>query len=212
MTAQAKLAEVLPVPRRPLNENAFDMPRVEAAVYELLAGIGEDPEREGLVDTPKRVAKAFREMVEGLYQDPNRHLDRVLEHEGADGDLVTVRDIEFASMCEHHLLPFQGKAHVAYIPSADKVVGLSKIARTVDAYARRPQIQERLGAQIADAIQDRLNAKATLVVLESKHTCMTIRGAHKPGADMLTTAVRGAFVRDRAARSEALSLLRSGNG
>ncbi len=188
---------------------AFDTERVEAAVRELLAGIGEDPDREGLLDTPRRVAKAMREMVGGLEQDPSTHLSKVFEHEGAEGDLVVVRDIEFSSLCEHHLLPFRGRAHVVYQPAADRVVGLSKIARTVDVFARRPQIQERLGTQIADAIQSHLNARGTMVVIESSHMCMTIRGANKPTAEMVTTTVRGSFVRNRAARAEAMALVRS---
>ena len=191
-----------------LSPHAFDAPRVEAAVREMLAGIGEDPEREGLLDTPRRVANALREMVGGMHQDASVHLSKVFEHSGAEGDLVVVRDIEFNSLCEHHLLPFRGKAHVVYQPSAEKVVGLSKIARTVDVFARRPQIQERLGSEIADAIQSHLDARATMVVLESSHMCMTIRGANKPTAEMVTTAVRGSFVRNRAARAEAMHLLR----
>lgn len=199
----ASVAELIPheAPGR------FDAPRIEAAVREMLAGIGEDPDREGLRDTPRRVAGALREMVGGLAEDPSVHLSKVFEHEGAEGDLVIVRDIEFSSLCEHHLLPFRGKAHVVYQPADDKVVGLSKLARTVDVFARRPQIQERLGSQIADAIESHLNARATMVVIESSHMCMTIRGARKPGAEMVTTAVRGSFVQSRAARAEALSLL-----
>jgi len=210
---QSSLAHILPETEpSALAPEIFDAPRIEAAVREILIGLGENPDREGIQDTPRRVAKAFREMVQGLYQDPAEHLAKVFDHEGCEGDLVMVRDIEFSSLCEHHLLPFHGRAHVAYQPAADKVVGLSKIARTVDAFARRPQIQERLGTQIADAIHGHLNAKATLVVLESRHMCMTIRGANKPTADMVTTAVRGTFVRNRAARAEALSLLRGRAG
>lgn len=206
MPPPASVATLIPPELRPPRE--FDTERVEAAVRELLAGIGEDPNREGLLDTPRRVAKAMREMVGGLEQDPSTHLSKVFEHEGAEGDLVVVRDIEFSSLCEHHLLPFRGRAHVVYQPSADKVVGLSKIARTVDVFARRPQIQERLGTQIADAIQSHLDARATMVVIESSHMCMTIRGANKPTAEMVTTTVRGSFVRNRAARTEAMALLR----
>lgn len=187
----------------------FDAERIERAVREILAGLGEDPDREGLLETPRRVASAYREMVSGLYEDPAAHLDRVFEHHAEPEDLVVLRDIEFASICEHHLLPFHGRAHIAYLPSADKVVGLSKIARTVESHARRPQIQERLGSQIADAIQDRLDARGAIVVLESRHMCMTIRGAQKPTAEMVTTAVRGDFATDRTARAEALSLLRA---
>lgn len=188
----------------------FDGARIEAAVKEILAGIGENPDREGLLETPRRVAGALRELMSGMHQDPADHLRRVFEHEGDENDLIVVRGIEFSSTCEHHLLPFYGRAYVAYLPAAGKVVGLSKIARTVDTFARRPQIQERLGCQIADALQDHLDARATLVVLESHHMCMTLRGASKPNAEMVTTTVRGDFVTDRTARSEALALLRSG--
>ena len=210
MSAIASTARLVSSTRLPAPDAApqFDAPRIEAAVRELLAGIGEDPDREGLLETPRRVAGALQEMVQGLYQDPSEHLARVFAHEGGDEDLVMVRDIEFSSLCEHHLLPFRGRAHVAYLPSADKVVGLSKIARTVDAFARRPQIQERLGSQIADALHQNLEARGVLVVLESAHLCMTMRGANKATAEMATTAVRGCFVDDREARAEVLRLMR----
>lgn len=187
---------------------AVDLPRIEAAVREILAGLGEDPDRDGLIDTPRRVAKAFSEMLSGLREDASDHLGRVFEHQTKGDDLVVVRDIEFSSMCEHHLLPFLGKAQVAYLPDHGKVVGLSKIARTVDVFARRPQLQERLTAQIADAIEEHLGARGVAVIVEGRHMCMTVRGVRKPGADMVTTAFRGLLERNNALREQAVGLLR----
>ena len=182
-----------------------DIDRAEAAIRELLAAIGEDPTREGLIETPRRVAKSFAELLVGYQEDPGRHLEKqfTIDHE----EMVIVKDIAFSSMCEHHLLPFLGKAHVAYLPGpSGKVTGLSKFARLVDGYARRLQVQERLTGQIADAMITRLNARGALVVMEAEHLCMTIRGAMKPGAITTTSAVRGSLT-DPTTRGEALTLL-----
>lgn len=183
----------------------FDLPRIEAAIREILYAIGEDPDREGLVDTPRRVARAYREVFAGLSTDPGTHLATTfgIEHD----ELVLVREIEVNSTCEHHLVPFMGVAHVGYIPRQERgVVGLSKLARVVDGFARRPQVQERLTAQIADALVERLDPRGVIVVLECEHLCMTIRGAQKPNARTITTALRGELC-DNPARSEAMSLI-----
>lgn len=182
-----------------------DIERAEAAVRELLAAIGEDPNREGLLETPRRVAKSYAELLSGYQDDPGRHLEKqfTIDHE----EMVIVKDIPFSSMCEHHMLPFMGRAHVAYLPGpSGKVTGLSKFARLVDGYARRLQVQERLTGQIADAMITRLNARGALVVMEAEHLCMTIRGAMKPGAITTTSAVRGSLT-DPTTRAEALNLL-----
>jgi GTP cyclohydrolase IA len=182
-----------------------DIDRAEAAVRELLAAIGEDPNREGLLETPRRVAKSLAELLSGYQEDPGHHLDKqfTIDHE----EMVIVKDIPFSSMCEHHMLPFMGSAHVAYLPGpSGKVTGLSKLARLVDGYARRLQVQERLTGQIADAMITRLNARGALVVMEAEHLCMTIRGAMKPGAITTTSAVRGSLT-DSTTRAEALTLL-----
>ncbi len=187
---------------------SFDLPRAEAAVRELLLAVGEDPSRDGLVDTPARVARSYLELLSGYHEDPGRHLERqfTIDHE----EMVIVKDIPFSSMCEHHMLPFMGRAHVAYLPSSTgKVCGLSKIARLVDGYARRLQVQERLTGQVADDLMDRLGASGALVILEAEHLCMTIRGAMKPGALTTTSAVRGSLT-DQSSRAEALSLIMSG--
>jgi GTP cyclohydrolase IA len=190
---------------RPVGQGAFDLPRIEAAVREILIAIGEDPDRDGLVDTPRRVARAYREVFSGLHTDPGEHLATTFDI--IEDELVLVREIEVNSTCEHHLVPFMGVAHVGYIPGAGHgVVGLSKLARVVDGFARRPQVQERLTAQIADALVERLDPRGVIVVLECEHLCMTIRGAQKPNARTVTTAVRGEL-RDSAARAEAMSLI-----
>lgn len=189
-----------------------DLPRIERAVREILIGVGEDPDRDGLLETPRRVAKAYAEMLGGLRQSAADHLSKVFEHETSGDDLVVVRDIEFSSMCEHHLLPFVGKAQVAYLPEHGRVVGLSKIARTVDVFARRPQLQERLTAQIADAIMEYLGARGVAVIVEGRHMCMSIRGAQKPSADMLTTAFRGMLERDNSLRQQAIGFLQHRSG
>jgi GTP cyclohydrolase I len=184
-----------------------DIPRIERAVREILIAIGEDPDREGLLRTPNRVARAYGEMVAGLNDDPRRHLKTVFS-ERYD-EIVLLRDIQFNSICEHHLLPFSGKAHVAYLPDG-KVVGLSKLARLVDGYARRPQVQERLTTQIADALMESLSPAGAVCVIEASHTCMTIRGASKPDAVMVTSALRGIFKNSPSSRAEVLALIGRG--
>jgi GTP cyclohydrolase I len=186
----------------------FDQARAEAAVRELLAAIGEDPEREGLKETPARVARAFAEVTGGLRQRPEDVLTTTFDL-GHD-ELVLVRDIELWSMCEHHLVPFTGVAHVGYIPSeSGKITGLSKLARLVDLYSRRPQVQERLTTQVADALMEILEARGVIVVIEAEHLCMTMRGVKKAGARTITSAIRGQM-HDAATRSEAMSLIMHG--
>ncbi len=179
--------------------------RIIPAVREILSAVGEDPSRPGLQRTPERVARAYLEMLSGMREDPARHMTTVFE-ENYD-EMVVLRDIPFHSICEHHLLPFLGKAHVAYLPKG-KVIGISKLARVVDCFARRPQVQERLTSQIADIIWEKLDPKGVAVVVEANHTCMTIRGANKPGALMITSAVRGLCKSNPLTRSEVMSLLR----
>ena len=182
-----------------------DRPRAEAAVRELLIAIGEDPDREGLRDTPARVAKSYEELVAGLDQNPEEVLTAVFEV-GHD-ELVLVKDIEMWSMCEHHLVPFFGVAHVGYIPTdGGRVTGLSKLARVVDVFARRPQVQERLTTDIADALIQHLDPRGVIVVIEAEHLCMTMRGVRKGGAKTITSAVRGQL-RDPATRAEAMGLI-----
>jgi GTP cyclohydrolase IA len=183
-----------------------DIPRIENAVREILFAIGENPDREGLLKTPNRVARAYGELMAGLQDEPRRHLKTVF-NERYD-EIVLLRDIEFHSMCEHHLLPFTGRAHVAYLPDG-KVVGLSKLARLVEGFARRPQVQERLTTQIADAIMEELSPIGAACVVEAVHTCMTIRGAKKHGSTMVTSALRGIFKENPASRAEILSLMYS---
>jgi GTP cyclohydrolase IA len=185
----------------------FDLPRIERSVREILFAVGENPDRDGLLETPRRVARAYAELLGGLREDPAQYLGRVFEHSTDNDDLVLVRDVEFSSLCEHHLLPFNGTAQVAYLPAKGRVVGLSKIARTVDAFARRPQLQERLTAEIADALSLHLQARAVAVILRAEHMCLRMRGAAKRSADMITSAFRGEFERNRALRAEALGLL-----
>ena len=192
-----------------LNDEGYaeiDEARVRAAVRELLSAIGEDPDRPGLRDTPDRVARACREVFGGCQEDPSRHLLRQFEEPGNE-EMVIVRDIPFSSMCEHHLLPFTGRAHVCYLPRDGRITGLSKIARCVEGYARRPQLQERLTQQVADAMEMRLRARGVLVVLEATHTCMTMRGVRSAGSLTVTSAVRGWFKDDLKAREEALRLI-----
>lgn len=182
-----------------------DHVRIEAAVREILIAVGEDPDREGLQETPARVARAYAEMFAGLRQKPEDHLSKTFDV--AHEELVIVRDIELFSTCEHHLVPFHGVAHVCYIPSkSGRVTGLSKLARLVDVYAKRPQVQERLTTQIADALVEHLDAQGVLVVVECEHLCMSMRGVRKPGARTITSAVRGQL-RHPATRAEAMSLL-----
>ena len=183
----------------------YDAPRVEAAVRELLLAVGEDPDRDGLKETPARVARAYAEMFAGLRQEPREVLTTTFELD--HDELVLVRDIEVFSVCEHHLVPFHGVAHVGYIPSADgRVAGLSKIARLVDLYARRPQLQERLTTQVADAMTDVVGARGVIVVVDCEHLCMSMRGVRKAGSRTVTSAVRGQL-RNPATRAEAMSLI-----
>ena len=191
--------------RGPADVPAFDHDRAEAAVRELLAAIGEDPEREGLRETPSRVARAYAELTAGLRQTPQDVLTTTFDI-GHD-EMVLVRDIELWSMCEHHLVPFTGVAHVGYIPAeSGKITGLSKLARLVDVYAKRPQVQERLTTQVADAMMDILDARGVIVVVEAEHLCMTMRGVRKPGAKTIISAVRGQL-RNPVTRAEAMSLI-----
>jgi GTP cyclohydrolase I len=184
---------------------AFDGPRIEAAIREILIAVGEDPDRDGLVKTPSRVARAYAEMFAGLRQDPRNVLSTTFDlgHE----EMVLVRDIEVYSCCEHHLVPFHGVAHVGYIPNVDgRITGLSKLARLVEVYARRPQVQERLTTQVADAMVQYLDPRGVIVVIECEHLCMSMRGVRKTGARTVTSAVRGQL-RDPATRAEAMSLI-----
>jgi len=182
----------------------IDLPRIERAVREILAGIGEDPDRSSLCDTPARVARMYAELFSGLHSEPRRHLRKFFTEQY--DELVLVRDIPFNSMCEHHLLPFMGSAHVGYLPNG-KVVGLSKLARVVEEISRRPQVQERMTHQIADLLNEELEAKGVVVVLEAVHTCMTIRGVKKPGSLTVTSAVRGLFKSNQSSRAEAMALI-----
>ncbi|MEI5098578.1 GTP cyclohydrolase I FolE [Streptomyces sp. NRRL B-1347] len=183
----------------------FDEKRAENAVRELLIAVGEDPDREGLRETPARVARAYREILSGLRQEPEDVLTTTFDL-GHD-EMVLVKDIEIVSLCEHHLLPFHGVAHVGYIPAdSGKITGLSKLARLVDVYARRPQVQERLTTQIADSLMRILEARGAIVVVEAEHMCMSVRGIRKPGAKTTTSAVRGQL-RDASTRAEAMSLI-----
>ncbi len=185
----------------------FDQARAEAAVRELLLAVGEDPDREGLQETPARVARAYRESFGGLYEDPAEVLSKTFNEDHRE--LVLVKDIPVYSTCEHHLVPFYGHAHIGYIPGdSGTVTGLSKLARLADGYAKRPQVQERLTRQIADAVEERLEAHAVIVVIEAEHLCMAMRGIRKPGASTVTSAVRGGFRTDARSRAEALSLIR----
>ncbi|WP_228993034.1 GTP cyclohydrolase I FolE [Streptomyces sp. DH8] len=184
---------------------AFDEKRAEAAVRELLIAVGENPDREGLRETPGRVARAYKEILAGLRQEPEDVLTTTFDL-GHD-EMVLVKDIEIMSLCEHHLLPFHGVAHVGYIPAeTGKITGLSKLARLVDVFARRPQVQERLTTQVADSLMRILEARGAIVVIEAEHMCMSVRGIRKPGAKTLTSAVRGQL-RDPATRAEAMSLI-----
>lgn len=199
-------SDALPLQMPPAD---VDIARIERAVREILLAVGEDPDREGLIKTPNRVARSYAEQMAGLRTDPKTHL-RTVFHERYD-EIVLLRDIQFNSLCEHHLLPFTGKAHVAYLPDG-KVVGLSKLARLVEGFARRPQVQERLTGQIADALMEELSPKGAACVIEATHTCMTIRGARKPGSVMVTSALRGMFKKNPATRAEVLSLIHMTDG
>jgi GTP cyclohydrolase I len=195
--------------RAPEDVPAFDHARAEAAVRELLHAMGEDPEREGLRETPARVARAYAELTQGLHQTAHDVLTTTFDL-GHD-EMVLVRDIELWSMCEHHLVPFTGVAHVGYIPAdSGKITGLSKLARLVDVYAKRPQVQERLTTQVADSLMEILEARGVIVVIEAEHLCMTMRGVRKAGARTITSAVRGTFLTKQATRAEAMALIHSG--
>jgi GTP cyclohydrolase IA len=183
-----------------------DPERVERAVVELLSAIGEDPEREGLKGTPRRIASMYEELFAGMDEDPSKYLTVTFEAE--HDEMVMVRDIPFASLCEHHLVPFIGRAHVAYIPGADgRITGLSKLARLVDAFAKRLQVQERMTAQIADTLMDTLAPRGALVVVEAEHLCMSMRGVKKPGTLTVTSALRGIFKEDPRTRAEAMAFV-----
>ena len=193
-------------PQREEGESNVDASKIEQGVRLILEGIGEDPDREGLVKTPARVAKMYEEICSGLTEDPGELFETTFDehHE----EMVLVRDIPFYSICEHHLVPFFGVAHVAYIPAADgRICGLSKLARLVEVYAKRPQVQERMTSQIADTLIEQLHPQGAIVVLEAEHLCMSMRGVRKPGARTTTSAVRGIFGRSQATRNEALSLI-----
>jgi len=187
----------------------MDNAKIEQGVRLILEGIGEDPDREGLLKTPARVARMYNEVFAGMTEDPHQHFETLFDehHE----EMVLVKDIPFYSMCEHHLVPFFGHAHVAYIPSAEgKICGLSKLARLVEVYAKRPQVQERLTSQVADTLVKELDPQGVLVVIEAEHMCMSMRGVKKPGSSTTTSAVRGLFVRNQATRNEAMHLIFAG--
>lgn len=187
---------------------AVDRPRIERAVREILAAVGEDPDREGLLETPSRVARMYAELFSGLHEDPREHLRKFFTE--AYDEVVLVRDISFNSMCEHHMLPFMGRAHIGYVPGG-RVVGLSKLARVVEIVARRPQVQERMTETIANLLVDELHAKGVAVVIEATHTCMTIRGIRKPGSLCVTSAMKGIFRSNLSSRSEVMNLIYGGN-
>jgi len=191
----------------PNSAKAVDYAAIEKAVRTILDAVGEDPNRDGLLETPRRVAKMYAEMFSGLHLEPARHLQKTFEVEC--GELVLIRDIEFTSMCEHHLLPFSGHAHVAYIPTS-RVGGLSKFGRVVEEIARRPQVQERMTNQIASLIESELDTKGVAVVVQAEHSCMAIRGIRKKGSSTITSSLRGVFKTDTASRAEVMSLINSG--
>jgi len=186
--------------------DGIDRPRIERAVRDILEAIGEDPDRDGLIDTPRRVANMYGEIFSGLHEDPGHHLN--ITFEAGHDEMVMVRDIPLYSVCEHHLLPWVGRANVAYIPNEDgRITGLSKLARLVEGFSRRPQVQERLTTQVADAIESGLQPRGVLVVVEAEHLCMSMRGVRKPGATTVTSAVRGLFRASEATRAEAMSFI-----
>ena len=205
------MTDPISVPARaPEDIPDFDHARAEAAVRELLAAMGEDPSREGLLETPARVARAYAELTQGLRQTAEDVLTTTFDI--GHNELVLVRDIELWSMCEHHLVPFTGVAHVGYIPSSSgKITGLSKLARLVDVYSKRPQVQERLTTQVADSLMEILQAQGVIVVIQAEHLCMTMRGVRKAGARTITSAVRGTMLTDQATRAEAMALIQSGS-
>ena len=184
----------------------MDKERIQNAVREILIAVGEDPDREGLLETPKRVANMYEEIFAGLTEDPKQHIK--LFNEQSNDEMVIVKDIPFYSMCEHHFLPFFGKAHIGYIPSDNKIIGLSKLARIVDNFAKKPQVQERLTSDIADFLNDNLQPKGVAVIMEAEHMCMTMRGARAAGSKTQTSALRGIMRTDAKTRAEVLSLLK----
>ncbi len=181
-----------------------DLPRIERAVREILAAVGEDPDREGLLETPRRVARMYAELFRGLHDDPREHLQKFFTEKY--DEMVLVRDISFNSMCEHHLLPFSGRAHIGYVPNG-RDVGLSKLARVVEVISQRPQVQERMTEEIANLLISELNVKGVAVVLEASHSCMTIRGIRKPGSLCVTSAMKGIFRSNLSSRSEVMTLI-----
>lgn len=184
----------------------IDQPRIEKAVREILIAIGEDPDRDGLVETPARVARFYAEICGGMVEDPSDHLDKTFEVD--HDEIIIVRDIPFFSICEHHLVPFFGTAHVAYLPEeGGRIAGLSKLARLVDGYAKRPQVQERLTGQIANAIEEKLRPRGAAVVIEAEHLCMSMRGVKKPGTSTVTSSMRGIFRNNPSSREEVLQLI-----
>lgn len=184
----------------------MDKEKIKRAVRDILEAIGEDPDREGLIDTPKRIAKMYEEIFSGLNEDPKKHLEVFFQEEKHE-ELVLVKDIPFYSVCEHHLVPFHGKAHVGYLPRDGKLTGLSKLARVVETVAKKPQLQERLSAEIADALEQALAPHGVIVIVEAEHMCMTMRGVKKPGSKTITSVVRGVFKTDAKSRAEAMSLI-----
>jgi GTP cyclohydrolase I len=206
--AECTLRESDPVLGHNAQENGqvapVDLPRIAAAVREILAAVGEDPDREGLRETPARVARMYAELFRGLHQDPRTHLRKCFTEKY--DEIVLVKDIDFESMCEHHLLPFMGQAHIAYLPKG-KIVGLSKLARVVEVVSHRPQVQERMTEQVADLLMEELEAKGVAVVLEASHSCMTIRGIHKPNSLCTTSAMRGVFKSNLSTRAELMALI-----
>ncbi len=208
MSIDSEHAILSPAPPADQQQSFVDRPRAAAAVREFLLAIGEDPDREDLRETPMRVAKAAEELFAGMHTDPGEVLSKTFDM--SHDELVLVRDIEVQSFCEHHLLPFVGVAHVGYIPGKDgRVTGLSKLGRLVDCYAKRPQVQERLTTQVADALVEHIGARGVIVVVECEHMCMTMRGVRKPGSRTVTSAVRG-LLRDPATRAEAMGLITQG--
>ena len=185
-----------------------DLPRIERAIREILSAVGEDPDREGLQETPARVARMYAEMFQGLHQDPRAHLQKFFSEKY--DEVVLVRDISFCSMCEHHLLPFTGLAHIGYVPNG-KVIGLSKLARVVEVVSRRPQVQERMTEHIANLLVEELDAKGVAVVVEASHSCMTIRGVRKPGSLCVTSAMKGIFRSHLSSRAEVMQLIYGGD-
>lgn len=184
----------------------MDHEKIKRAVRDILEAIGEDPDREGLVDTPKRIAKMYEEIFMGLKEDPKKHLEVFFQEEQHE-ELVLVKDIPFYSVCEHHLVPFYGKAHVGYLPKNGKLTGLSKLARVVETVSKKPQLQERLSTEIADAIEQALAPHGVIVIVEAEHMCMTMRGVKKPGSKTITSVVRGVFKTDAKSRAEAMALI-----